>query len=645
MQRKRLEDMNLLDDFLFNAVMTFPGIGERFCRLLLQVVLGREIGRLRVVAQRAFGGRDEGFRGARLDVLAEEELMDVLADPSVFDIEPDNNGDVVSLKDLPKRVRFYHAIIDSRCLKKGEGFGKLKRVFVIFVCSYDPFDRGRMVYTIRNMCEEIPEMEYDDGMRTVFLNTKGDGAGVPEELVALLRFMEDTREVNAVNDVLRELLEMVRVVKDDGKVTVAYMKSFEIEQMWINKGIEQGISQGIAQGIEQGIEPASATELQAAMTNVETNLGNSYKQGNGNKITATTAGVYAIKATTTDTANYVYSPMAAFVSFKPYTNVPTELKDETVNAKRTTIKIEKSSDEADGVVEINKEVTYTVRTNVPYISDAVEDKDVSYTITDTIEGADYSVNDDGKLVVSVQIGAGAAINKIVDVTTLQNGKKQFVLDLSDVAKVRTNANADVVISYKAIVKSEVVNNSVVPNDGTHTFTPKINTLYTGKITMTKTDDGKEKVKLANAGFVIYRVDGEKTYYALVSKDAEKKNNEYVVTGWTERFDTAKADDNLIITDTNGEAVVRGLDDSYTYNFKEIKAPEGYSVNTTDSVATWGTNQTAENRTGTATMSDTKLNSLPSTGGMGTYLFTIIGVVVMAGAAGAFFISRRKGSEE
>lgn len=395
------------------------------------------------------------------------------------------------------------------------------------------------------------------------------------------------------------------------------------------------------------IKPASATELQAAMTNVETSLGNSYKQGNGNKITATTAGVYAIKATTTDTANYVYSPMAAFVSFKTYTDVPTELNDETVNAKRTTIKIEKSSNETDGVVEINKEVTYTVKTNVPYISDAVEDKDVKYTITDTIEGADYSVNADGKVVVSVQIGAGAATNRTVDVTTLENGKKQFVLDLSDVAKVRANANAAVVISYKAIVKSEVVNNSVVPGGGTHEFTPKTNTLYTGKITMTKTDDGnKEKVKLANAGFVIYRVDGAKTNYALVARDTTKKeHNEYVVTGWTNDLEAAKVDDNLIMTDANGEAVVRGLDDSYTYNFKEIKAPEGYSVNTTDSVATWGTNQTAENRTGTATMSDTKLSSLPSTGGMGTYLFTIIGVVVMAGAAGAFFISRRKGSEE
>ena len=47
----------------------------------------------------------------------------------------------------------------------------------------------------------------------------------------------------------------------------------------------------------------------------------------------------------------------------------------------------------------------------------------------------------------------------------------------------------------------------------------------------------------------------------------------------------------------------------------------------------------------APVKDTKLGQLPSTGGMGTYLFTIIGVVVMAGAAGAFFMSRRKGSEE
>ena len=90
--------------------------------------------------------------------------------------------------------------------------------------------------------------------------------------------------------------------------------------------------------VPTGITPATATDFQTAMSKVETDLGGSYKPVSGNTITATTAGVYAIKATTTDATNYVYSPMAAFVSFKPYTDVPTELKNETVNAKRTTIK-------------------------------------------------------------------------------------------------------------------------------------------------------------------------------------------------------------------------------------------------------------------------------------------------------------------
>ena len=53
---------------------------------------------------------------------------------------------------------------------------------------------------------------------------------------------------------------------EDGKVTVAYMKSFEIEQMWINKGIEQGISQGIAQGIEQGISQGISPGISQGIT-------------------------------------------------------------------------------------------------------------------------------------------------------------------------------------------------------------------------------------------------------------------------------------------------------------------------------------------------------------------------------------------
>ena len=268
--------------------------------------------------------------------------------------------------------------------------------------------------------------------------------------------------------------------------------------------------------------------------------------------------------------------------------------------------------------------------------------DVTYKITDTIEGATYVTNN-GKVDVSVKIGDADPITKSVEVTTPEEGKQQIVIDLKDVAANRKNANAPVVITYKATVTSEIVNNTVVPGDGKHEYKSAVNTLYTGKITITKTDDNeKNPVKLKNAGFVIYRTEGNKTLYALVSKDATKtENNEYVLTGWTENLDTAKVDSNLIMTDTNGEAVVRGLDDSYTYSFKEIKAPEGYSVNTTDSLATWGNGQTANARTGAASMTDTKLSALPETGGIGTTIFTIVGCGIMIAAAGLFFASRRK----
>ena len=113
-----------------------------------------------------------------------------------------------------------------------------------------------------------------------------------------------------------------------------------------------------------------------------------------------------------------------------------------------------------------------------------------------------------------------------------------------------------------------------------------------------------------------------------------------VTSDTDMTDkTAVAD----VEATEGTVLVKGLG-AGTYVITETKAPKGYSINTNIDNVTL-TKDSAETRNVTLPVTDTKLGALPSTGGMGTYLFTIIGVVVMAGAAGAFFISRRKGSEE
>lgn len=403
--------------------------------------------------------------------------------------------------------------------------------------------------------------------------------------------------------------------------------------------------------VPEGTITATTADFQDAMEHVQDDL--TYTDATGNTITANSAGIYAIKATTTDTANYVYSPMAAYVKFDNYdrtTGVPKDLVDVTVNAKKTTIKIEKTNSDTNGVVEIDSIVEYTVRTNVPYIADDVDK--VTYTITDKIEGAEYVTNAEGKVAVTVKIGTATEETRYADVTT-KDGRKQFVLNLSDVAADRNNANKDVVLTYQAKVTSEVVRNEVVPGDGSHKFVPAVDTLYTGKVTLTKT--GENSAKLADAKFVLYRTEtiekeeGTKESvkkYALVLKDTTKTNNEYVVTGWTNNEADAKAETNLIVTDSNGQAVVRGLDSTYTeesssYYFEEVVAPNGYSINDDDSIVGWGANQTANATTGTASMSDTKLSALPETGGIGTTIFTIVGCGIMIAAAGLFFASRRK----
>ena len=239
-ERKKLEELNLLDDFLFNAMMTYPEMGEKFTRKILKLLFNKEFRNLKVIAQKSYGGLNTDLRGARLDVYVESDdsaEIDASEDVSIYDLEPDKNDKAKYIAAFPQRIRFYHAIIDSRSLKSGEDFGKLKRVYVIFICNYDPFGYDRVKYTIRNMCVEEPEMPYDDGAQTTVLYTKGTkGDDISEELRQFLNYMENTTQTNAVNDTLKDIKKMVDIVKRDGEVSLSYMKGFERDTIMYEKG-------------------------------------------------------------------------------------------------------------------------------------------------------------------------------------------------------------------------------------------------------------------------------------------------------------------------------------------------------------------------------------------------------------------------
>lgn len=390
-----------------------------------------------------------------------------------------------------------------------------------------------------------------------------------------------------------------------------------------------------------GVKAALDSQIADALANVK--AGHTFAN-HTKPISADAAGVYYIDGVE---AGFTYGPMAAYVSFEYSENgVPTNLSCAGVTAKKVPTTLSKDAelkDVKDEVTEINRTETYSVKSTVPFIP--TTDTDREYWAKDYMQGAEYVVLKDGKhageVAVTVKIG-GQYNEKFYATVSATTVGTSFALDLSEIIdKDNTYANQDITLEYDVVVKDVQVHNDV--EMGTKTNASKFGKanedLYTGQITLTKTDatTGKE---LANATFVVHKeVKGVK-YYATF--DSELK-----LTGWVSEYleedgtvkDTCKA-----TTGVDGKVIVKGFDLG-TYSFKEVEAPEGYSINTTDVSATIeleGAEATSILFAETS-MSDTKLSALPSTGGIGTAVFTIGGCVIMIAAAYFFFVNRKRES--
>ena len=242
MTRRKLEDLNLIDNFLFEALVSHPEFGEPFCRIMLSILMQREVRQVKVVSQKAYPGSDTDRHGSRLDVYVEEYFngdmnMDIGGLPVLYDIEPEKGEKNKS--SLPRRVRFYHSSIDHGSLASGTEYLKLRHVYVIMITTFDPFGYDHILYTVRNTCIEVPELPYDDGSVTFFFYTKGRKGECADEIRELLHFMENTQDANAVSSRIRQILDMVSMVKHDERMKVAYVKSFERDELIRQEGREE----------------------------------------------------------------------------------------------------------------------------------------------------------------------------------------------------------------------------------------------------------------------------------------------------------------------------------------------------------------------------------------------------------------------
>lgn len=355
--------------------------------------------------------------------------------------------------------------------------------------------------------------------------------------------------------------------------------------------------------------------------------------GSTSPFTVNSAGVYVIRGFE---EGYTYGTMAAYISFGAYdttTGVPATLNNATVEAKRVPTTVVKSSDDADKVTEIGKTLTYTVTGTVPYIPET-ELSTAEYWVTDEITGAEYVLTDG---VLKVTVTTSGEFNKTYDVTPKEG---QFTLDLTEILAGNTYANDVITISYQAKVTDIQVGNDVSVGTGANNgdYGHDSDGSFTGNVKLLKLasddtkDDNTDNAKLADADFVMYKVENEAKKYATVGDDGK-------LTGWVDD----KKDATTLTTDENGEIKVEGLDLG-TYWFEEIEAPTGYSLDTTPvdaEITLGGQTATAVINGEQAVKFNTTLSALPGTGGIGTTIFTIGGCVIMVTAAGLYFATRKK----
>ncbi|MBP3459706.1 MAG: hypothetical protein J6K58_10915 [Lachnospiraceae bacterium] len=218
---KTLEELNVLDDFLMNAIVTTPEIGEAFCRTVLSVLLQRKVGKVKVISQRMIPPFTPEHRGIRMDVEIQELEAEsgVKLPVSIYDLEPNLRRGV----HLPRHNRFYQAKIDGRHLKSGEeDFVKLPNLYVITITNYDPFGYDYMMYHIRNQCVEVADLCYDDGLEFVYFYTGGHKGG-DESIKAMLNYFQNSRKENAVDRATEEISEIVEQVRTLPEVRNEYM--------------------------------------------------------------------------------------------------------------------------------------------------------------------------------------------------------------------------------------------------------------------------------------------------------------------------------------------------------------------------------------------------------------------------------------
>lgn len=367
-------------------------------------------------------------------------------------------------------------------------------------------------------------------------------------------------------------------------------------------------------------------------------------------------GKYQASFTGLDFGYYVMSPDVKGTNVERDAMLVNVIKtsEDTINLKSVFPTVDKTVKDKNHVsAQVGDELTFTLTSTLP---DATDYTTYMFKFKDKMSNGLTFV--DNSVTVQIQDEATAVGSSLYKVT---HDAGNLVIELSDYKTNYQNyAGKKITVTYKALINENAVvlghdnpNNATVeyttdPTTGqTGTSNPSIVHTYTFGFDIDKVDGANAQTKLEGAVFELHTADGVKISLVKVQDGV---------------FRPAKQGDKAVVdeevkTNAQGKLQFVGLKEG-TYQLVETVAPDGYNklakpikviisatYNDDGTLNTWKAdveNGSAQDGAHVIKVQNNKGALLPETGGMGTVIFTVAGIAIIAGGI-AWKRSRRSGN--
>ena len=247
---KPYEELTFTDDFMFRKVLMN---NSDLCKRLVELLLNVEIDHIEYKSDNHSLETSSDKKSVRLDVYLKDE------NGTVFDLEMQNTRK----DELPRRTRFYQSMIDIEHLDSGASYDELPDSYIVFICTFDPYEAGFPKYEFRELCIENPSIELGAGVSKVFINAKSRSKEVSGDMRSFLDYLCGK---NASSELTKDIESNILQAKERGIWRREYMTledSLKVERkQWLKEGRAEAKLDAVDKLVASGLaDEAKACEV------------------------------------------------------------------------------------------------------------------------------------------------------------------------------------------------------------------------------------------------------------------------------------------------------------------------------------------------------------------------------------------------